>query len=153
MLKKTALFFKGWLPSDPWMSWQSFCDESCFHVELGLFLLYNGIFFNWLYLCIVFLNRLNDCEWLATYKEFSRNILHLPSQFLPTSPLPSWLTMTSIMFFYRTLCPDDQIKNTIRGGSRLKWGSNMVEREEIIAATHKKRIQTELSISNINFWG
>merc|ERR1719204_1959286 len=32
--------------SDPWMSWQSFCDESCFHVELGFFLLYNGIFFN-----------------------------------------------------------------------------------------------------------
>ena len=52
--------------SDPWMSWQSFCDESCFHVELGFFLLYNGIFFNWQYLCIVFLNRLIDYEWLAT---------------------------------------------------------------------------------------
>merc|ERR1712062_363914 len=31
--------------SGPWMSWQSFCDESCFHVELGLFLLIIGIFF------------------------------------------------------------------------------------------------------------
>ena len=31
--------------SGPWMSWQSFCDESCFHVELGLFLLDIGIFF------------------------------------------------------------------------------------------------------------
>ena len=76
--------------SSPWMSWQSFCDESCFHVKLGLFFLDNGIFFKWQYLCIVFFSRLNDYEWLATYKEYSWNILP-PSKSFPSYIIPSLL--------------------------------------------------------------